>query len=136
MATFALDAATGALTEMGSPVPGTIAGSDPNAIDLAVSPSGRFLYGVTNFAGTVSVPAIDPNAGTVQLVGSPVDGGSMPYSIAVDPASRVVAVGNDDVSLVSLFTVDPVTGALQPVPGSPFPAPGLQPQIAITTVAP
>ena len=137
VATFAIDPGTGALSEIGTPVPGSVGGSDPNAIDLAMSPSGRFLYGVANFAGTVSVLAVDADAGTLQVVaGSPIDGGSMPYSIAVDPASRLVAVGNDDVGLVSLFTVDTGTGSLLPVPGSPFPAPGLQPQLAITTFSP
>jgi 6-phosphogluconolactonase (cycloisomerase 2 family) len=49
--------------------------------------------------------------------------------VATDPSGRFVYVGNDDSDLVSAYSVDQTSGALSPVSGSPFPVPGLQPEI-------
>jgi 6-phosphogluconolactonase (cycloisomerase 2 family) len=132
---FAIDPASGALSEVGT-LPANVS-SDLNALDLAIDPGGRHVYGVDRADGTVFVMAIDTDAGTLQsIAGSPFDGGPTAYSVAVDPGGRFFAVGNDDEGKFSLFVVDPATGAIQSVPGSPFPEYGLQPQIVIARYGP
>jgi 6-phosphogluconolactonase len=133
---FAIDPASGRLTEIGTPVQSNV-GSDLNAIDLAIDPAGQRVYGVDRLHGAVVVAAIDPDAGTLQSTsGSPFDGGPTAYSVAVDPGGHLLAVGNDDEGEFSLFAIDPATGAIQPVTGSPFPDNGLQPQIVFARYSP
>jgi 6-phosphogluconolactonase len=136
VSSFAIDPASGALTEIGTPVPSNV-GSDLNAIDLAIDPARQRVYGVDRLHGAVVVAAIDPDAGTLQAIsGSPFDGGPTAYSVAIDPDGRLLAVGNDDEGFFSLFAIDPATGAIQPVTGSPFPDNGLQPQIVLARYSP
>jgi 6-phosphogluconolactonase (cycloisomerase 2 family) len=64
--------------------------------------------------------------------GSPFDGGPMSYSLALDWAGRFLYVGNDDADQVSVFPLDPSTGALRDaITGSPFVVHGLQPEIVV-----
>ncbi|HVV48438.1 MAG TPA: beta-propeller fold lactonase family protein, partial [Polyangia bacterium] len=127
---FLVDEETGALTALpGFPLPG--GNSDSTALDVAVAPSGRYLY-ATDFAGSLYGYAIDAATGALTAVpGSPFDGRPDPYSVAVDPGGRFVYLGNDDANLVSAFSLDPATGALAPTAGSPFTVNGLQPELAL-----
>ncbi len=122
---------SGVLTDVtGTPVAG--GGSDDIAIDVAIDPSGQYLYGVTTSTGLLRGYAIDPDTGVLAAVpGSPFTANPSPYSVAVDPSGRFVYVGNDDASEVSAFSVDRSTGTLSPVAGAPFDAYGLQPEFAI-----
>jgi 6-phosphogluconolactonase (cycloisomerase 2 family) len=128
---FLVDQDAGSLT----PLPGFPTGggnSDATAVDVALDPRGRYLY-ATDILGSVYGYAIDAGTGMLSaLPGSPFDGGPLPYSVAVDPAGRFVYVGNDDANLLSVFSLDPVTGALAPIADSPFTVNGLQPEIAAT----
>jgi 6-phosphogluconolactonase (cycloisomerase 2 family) len=127
---LSIDPTTGAVTgEMaGSPHPG--ASSDNQAIDVALDPGGGHLYASAQ-AGTVTAYSIDTTTGVFGSVpGSPFAAGTLPYALAVDPTGRFVYVGNDDAQQVSVFSIAPGNGALQPV-GQPITVPGLQPEIVI-----
>jgi 6-phosphogluconolactonase (cycloisomerase 2 family) len=50
--------------------------------------------------------------------------GATPVWIAIDPSGRFLYVGCHNSALINAFTIDPDSGALSPVPGSPFAAPG------------
>jgi 6-phosphogluconolactonase (cycloisomerase 2 family) len=128
---FAIDADSGALSALaGTPVDG--GGSDPMAIDLAIHPSGRFLYAVRSSNGALDAYAIDANTGALTRVdGSPFDASPSPYAVAVDLDGRFVYVGNDDADETSVFSVDQASGKLTAVHGSPFSPAGLQPEIVI-----
>jgi 6-phosphogluconolactonase (cycloisomerase 2 family) len=128
---FSIDRDTGGLSALaGFPVPG--GNSDSTAIDLAVEPRGRYLYATSNL-GTVHGYGIDAASGMLSAVpGSPFDGHTLPYSVAVDRAGRFVYVGNDDVNELSVFSLDATTGALAPIASSPFTVNGIQPEIAVT----
>jgi 6-phosphogluconolactonase (cycloisomerase 2 family) len=122
------DSATGALTSIpGSPFRAVFPAS------VAVDPTGRFAY-VTTFAqGTVSGYSINPTTGALTPIrGSPFAGApsciglygcGVWTSVTVDPTGKFAYV-TDRTNAVAGFTIDATTGALKPVPGSPFPAGG------------
>jgi Lactonase, 7-bladed beta-propeller len=61
---FSIDVDSGALRALaGTEVDG--GGSDPMAIDLAIDPSGRFLYAVRSATGALDAYAIDPTSGAL-----------------------------------------------------------------------
>ncbi|HEX2711883.1 MAG TPA: beta-propeller fold lactonase family protein [Candidatus Acidoferrales bacterium] len=85
-----------------------------------------FVY-VANIGGNVSAYTIDGATGALTPVpGSPFPAGTSPLSVAVDPMGRFAYVANEGSPVlggnVSAYTIDGATGALTPVPGSPFPA--------------
>ncbi len=97
-----------------------------------------FVY-VGNTAGSISVFSVDPSSGSLTAVpGSPFQENVGPYAMTADPTgkflylaivgSTIIGVAND----LYAFTIDPSTGALTPVSGSPFPSqPAIGNSIAI-----
>jgi 6-phosphogluconolactonase len=124
-------------------VPGLIAGSpfaSGGNLELAVDPSGRFLFvpGIDPPNG-VSAFTIDSTTGALTLVpGSPfLFAGqtvlnSRPFGIVVDSTGQFVYVTLEATNQVAAFSIVSSTGALLPVPGSPFPA-GNTPFLFATT---
>src|SRR5262249_13101203 len=126
IAAFAVNANDGSLTPVsGSPFS---TGFFPRTI--AVDPAGKFLYVTisSSFMGTstsVYGYAIDAASGAlVAIPGSPFSAGENPASAAVDVSGRFLFVANNantaNGNSVSAFSIDPETGALTPVSGSPF----------------
>ena len=114
---YAINANTGALTAIGSPVPA----GGPNPSSIAIHPTGKFAYVANGYANNVSVYAINANTGELTAIGSPVPAGSDPSSIAIDPAGKFAYVANLGSSNVSAFAINANTGALTVV-GSPVPS--------------
>jgi DNA-binding beta-propeller fold protein YncE len=118
---FAIDGATGALTAVGPAV-----AADDAPIYAAATPDGKFLY-VAN-AGTkaigVSAYRIDGLRGSLMAT-APAEfattGDSGPFGIVVDPTSTHVYTTN--LHSISAFSIDPATGALSDVPGTPVSIP-------------
>jgi len=113
---FSVDPTTGALTQVGSPVP---TGIDPTA--LAINPAGSFAF-VANFGdGTVWVYGIDPGTGALAPVaGNPFLAGTNPFAVTVNPAGTFAFVTNANDSTVEVFSINPGTGALTQITGSPY----------------
>lgn len=102
-------------------------------LGAAFDPAGKFL-----FAGNHSDPLgndflvfnVDPNSGSLtQVPGSPftLDANSEPYGIAVHPSGALLYAALADslssqTSGIAAMTIDPSTGTLSWVPGSPFSA--------------
>jgi len=93
-------------------------------------------------AGSVAGYAIDPVTGSLTAVPrSPFLGGLVPVGVTVDPKGHFVFAANQGSYLtnfsgtVSAYTIDANTGALTPVPGSPFAA-GLEPTSVAATLGP
>jgi 6-phosphogluconolactonase len=82
----------------------------------AVDPTGTFL--VAAHPGNVSSYRIDPETGSLMLA-SYVIGGT-PWSVSFEPTGQYVYVANVNSNTVSGFGLDPATGELTTVPGSPF----------------
>jgi len=126
---FSIDQNSGAL----SPIVGS-----PFALNVAqlhADSSGKFLLGVQEIqdaygSATASdhhiyVFAIDPTTGTPFAVpGSPFATVSAPFDFAIHPNGKFVYVtGNDatnGLAAIEGYQLDPATGALTALPGSPF----------------
>jgi len=117
---YTISPATGALAAFaGSPF---AAGEEP--LSMAVDPSGKFAYVVNGgFPGTVSGFTIDPVTGALTAIGgSPFAAGVFSNSVAVHPSGKFVYVSNAGPQVVgdiSGYTIDPVTGTLTAIAGSP-----------------
>ena len=132
VAGFSINATTGALTAIpGSPFP---AGNTP--VQAIVDSTGKFLYvsNLNDSQGTISGYTIDPASGVLAPVaGSPFPTqGNFPgpAGLAMGGAGKFLYVGMSGTvnanNVISGFSIDPGTGALTQLPGSPFPA-GLGP---------
>jgi len=116
--------ATGALT----PAAGSPLALNPGPSALAADPSGQFLLVTqsTRFIGqndTVASYRVNAN-GSLTLVGSPVPMGEFvsPSAVAIDPGGSWVYVSNLSRRSTSGFSLNPGSGVLTSIPGSPFPA--------------
>jgi 6-phosphogluconolactonase len=117
---YTISAVTGALT----PITGSPFG--PGGL-VAVDPAGKFAY-VATF-GSIWGYTINATTGALTpIAGSPFAAGPWPRSIAVDPSGRfayaVTAFYTAGVGHVYGESIDATTGALTPIPGSPFAAAG------------
>jgi 6-phosphogluconolactonase len=114
---FSINAATGALTPAGSAVP-----ADEAPLYAAATPNGKFLYvgnAGTNALG-VSGYLIDATSGALTPTSPaqfPITGDSQPLGLVVGLTSTHLYTANDQT--ISAFTIDPITGALSDVPGTP-----------------
>lgn len=130
IAAFAINATTG--------VPAAIAGSPIaagiNIKLLGTHPNGRFIYAkrgpqTETVANGVAVFALDETTGALsEITGSPFDVSANPIAITFDPTGRnmyaghLLVQGSAEVN-VRAYSVDPNTGALTAISGSPFAAP-------------
>lgn len=132
---FAIDHATGKLERVeGSPFNANVS-SDPTASNLAISPSGKFLYATQFVAGShVFGFSIDEASGKL----TPVPGNALnvtaPYSAGLDPLGRFLYVGRDDGKL-SVLAVKQSDGSLSEIEGSPVDKGGPQPELAFARLA-
>jgi len=125
---FTRDANTGALILVpGSPF---AAGATPS--HLVVDQSARLLYASNSNdpMGSISAYTINPTTGALtEIAGSPFatqTGFPGPGRLAIEPGGKFLYVGlGGSVNanhFVAAFSIDPSTGGLSPVPGSPFSA--------------
>ena len=119
---FSIDASSGALSQVGSTTP---ANNDPS--EILITPSGKFVY-VTN-PGQGTVTGFTFSNGVLGLVpNSPIFSGLGAIGLAVDSSERFLYVANAAApnssvaseGNISGFNIDPNTGALTPIVGSPF----------------
>ncbi len=125
---FSIDAGSGALSELaGSPFD-----ANANPAEILITPSGKFVY-VTN-PGIGMITAFSFSNGVLTKVpGSPFSsvpgGGGGAFGLAVDGSERFLYVANPSASNpppsstignISGFNIDPSTGALSTIVGSPF----------------
>jgi 6-phosphogluconolactonase (cycloisomerase 2 family) len=101
---YSIDPSNGALTLVGAlVVPGT------NPCGVAVDPTGRFAYSA-NSNNTVSFFTINTN-GALTLR-SQMKSGLGPNSVTIDPSGHFLYTANFQSSNVSMYSIDPGTGAL------------------------
>ena len=121
---FTIDASTGILAPIsGSPFP---VGASLPVAGLATDPSGKFLFVSVPYDNYIGAFTIDATTGVLTPVpGSPFTpglNGRFPiiYSMAITPSGKYLyALGSLDASLYA-FTIDPNSGVLTPIAGSPF----------------
>jgi 6-phosphogluconolactonase (cycloisomerase 2 family) len=134
---FLVNRTTGALTRgpfWRRPAASSVraAAFSPGGAFLATVNLGTTLSSIGRVGDDVSILAVDRATGVLTPVpGSPfqLPIGSEPDSVAFSPSGKLLATGDSGEALasgnvipgVSMFSVDPATGALTRVPGSPFP---------------
>jgi hypothetical protein len=116
---YRIDPASGALSAIGPP----LSTNNYIAKGVAADPTGRFVYATWGDGpqSGVSAYAIGPG-GTLTPVGSRQPTGDNPVAVAVATSGEFVYTANLLSGSRSGFRADAATGALTPLPGSPFPA--------------
>jgi 6-phosphogluconolactonase len=128
---FTIDFNTGALTPIpGSPYATGAAGSFPGPSALAIGGSGQnILYvglvGTTNANNKIAAFAIDANTGALTAIpGSPFVTGNGPQYIALVPVTlgnaEFLYTANVQDKTISAFIIDPTSGTLTAISGSPY----------------
>ena len=131
---FSINLATGVPTSVGT----APSGSSP--LGVVVDPSGRFVY--TSGINTNSVFAykINPQTGVLTTVkGSPFAGVGSPSGLAVDPTGRYLMAAEAccaNTAGIFVYVINPKTGALKAVAGSPFLPPANTAEPGAVTVDP
>jgi 6-phosphogluconolactonase len=127
---FSIDAGTGALSPFGSPVP-----ANANPAEILITPSAKFVYVTNPGIGWITAFSF-ANGVLTKVPGSPFSsltgGGGGAFGLAVDGSERFLYVANPSASNpppfastignISGFQIDPGTGALTRILGSPFTA--------------
>ena len=117
---YSIAPATGQLTVLGTSPFGTLAA--PYAV--TAYPTGQYVYVTDTLAipataaGTVNEYSYDGTGALTFVQAKTV--GKGPESIAIDPAGKFLYVTNSQDGTVSAFTIDPTTGNLTAVTGSPY----------------
>ena len=81
--------------------------------EIAVHPSGRFLYGSNRGHDSLAVFAIDSQTGRLTWVESQSSQGKSPRHFAIDPTGQLLVVANQESDNIVVFRIDSQTGRLQ-----------------------
>lgn len=117
---YAIDAATGELT----PIAGSPFATADSSYSFAVDPTGKFAYHGNWISDSVSAFTIDAATGALAPVaGSPFATGavgSSAWSVTVHPVGKFAYVVNRSADSVTGYVINPTTGGLTVIAGSPF----------------
>jgi 6-phosphogluconolactonase len=125
--TLSLDAQTGLLTEGSSasalpadtklvpgaprPSPGRNVDNDIWSSDLHHTPDGKFLYAAERTSSSLGAFSVDPTTGKLTYLSStPTE--TQPRGFAIDPTGRTMVVGGEKSEPLSVYAIDPPSGAL------------------------
>ena len=86
-----------------------------DAAEIALHPSGRWLYTSNRGHDTIAVFGVDPEKGTLRKTGDFSTGGKEPRHFAIDPTGRFLLAENQHSNSIVVFGIDPATGALTQV---------------------
>lgn len=114
---FAYDAKTAAMTEVQtlSTLPADyVATEKDSCAEIAVHPSGKFVYGSNRGHDSIAVFAVDTKSGKLTLVQNESTQGKTPRHFAIDPSGRWLLAENQNSDSVVVFGIDAATGKLKP----------------------
>lgn len=84
------------------------------AAEIAVHPSGKFLYTSNRGHDSIAIFAIDEKKGTLRSLGQVLTGGKTPRHFAIDPTGAYLLAENQESNNIVIFHIDEATGALTP----------------------
>jgi 6-phosphogluconolactonase len=96
-----------------SSLPAKLAVTNTSA-EIALHPSGKFLYASNRGDDSIAAFAVDPGKGTLALIGHVSTEGKTPRSFAIDPAGRWLLAANQGSNSVVAFRVNQESGKLTP----------------------
>lgn len=113
--TFSYQAAKGVLDNIQtvSALPKDFGGQN-SAAEIAVHPSGRFLYTSNRGHNSIAILAIDPQKGTLTPVAQVPTGGKIPRNFAIDPSGSYLLAANQNSDNIVVFKIDSASGMLTP----------------------
>jgi 6-phosphogluconolactonase len=112
--TFAWDQESGRLTASGSVSTRPADITTGSTAEIAVHPSGRFVYGSNRGHDSIAVFTVGVG-GALTLVEYQSTRGRTPRNFALDPAGRWLIAANQGSGTLAVFSIDQTTGALTPV---------------------
>jgi 6-phosphogluconolactonase len=112
---YAWNAQTGALRpfQVTSTVPDTFKGAS-GGCEIAIAPSGKFLYASNRGHDSIAIFAIDQTSGMLKAASWEATQGKLPRHFALDPAGAYLHVGNLESDSIVVFKVNGDTGKLTP----------------------
>jgi 6-phosphogluconolactonase len=112
---FSYDSAAGKLTEIQtvSSLPQYYEGPNAGA-EIAVHPSGRWVYASNRGNDTVILFNVDSEKGTLTYVEEQGTGGKTPRHFAIEPSAKHLAIANQDTDQLLACRIDPGNGRLKP----------------------
>jgi len=84
------------------------------AAEIAVHPSGKFLYTSNRGHDSIAIFAIDEKKGTLKSLGQVLTGGKTPRHFAIDPTGAYLLAENQESNNIVVFHIDTATGGLTP----------------------
>ena len=112
---FKLDPSSGSLTEVqtiSSLPPGLAAQPTYSTAEIALAPSGKFLYGSTRGHDSISVYAVDDSSGRLTFVANMKLPGKTPRGFAIAPDGNYLLAAHQNSDSVVVFKIDRATGKL------------------------
>ncbi|HEY4977888.1 MAG TPA: lactonase family protein [Candidatus Acidoferrum sp.] len=85
-----------------------------DAAEIAIDPSGKFLYTSNRGHDSIAIFAMDPAEGTLSPLAIVPTGGKEPRHFAIDPTGHYLLAENQNSNTISEFRIDPATGNLTP----------------------
>ncbi len=115
VAVFRYDVTRGAMETIQSisTLPLATAGTGTTA-EIAVHPSGRFLYASNRGHDSIASFAIERATGTLTALGHTSTGGKTPRNFNLDPSGRFLLAANQESGNIVVFRIDPESGIPQP----------------------
>jgi 6-phosphogluconolactonase len=112
---FAYDASRASLSPLQtvSTLPSDFAGDNLGA-EIAILPSGKFLYGSNRGDNSIVVFSIDPETGLLTYSQHVSTFGKTPRNFTITPDERFLFAANQDSDTVITYTIDQDTGQLEP----------------------
>jgi 6-phosphogluconolactonase (cycloisomerase 2 family) len=113
---LAYDPATGKLGEIVQTISTEPPGySGPHSTaEIAVHPSGKFLYGSNRGAQSIVGYRIDPATGKLTVIGFADQGVNFPRNFVIDPSGKWLYVANQKADTIVQFEINSETGELKP----------------------
>jgi 6-phosphogluconolactonase len=114
--TYSYDRARGALTSLQtlSTLPEGYDGSKNSTAEIAVHPSGKFVYVSNRGHDSIAVFKVDSRSGQLSAAGHQSTQGKTPRGFAVAPGGRFLLAANQNSDTVVVFRIDENNGALTP----------------------
>jgi len=96
-----------------SALPANFSGRN-DAAEIAIHPSGAYLYTSNRGDDSIAVFAVDPHKGTLTLVSDVPTGGKEPRHFAIDPTGKYLLAENQLSDNIVVFKIDAAAGGLIP----------------------
>ncbi|HKE55533.1 MAG TPA: lactonase family protein [Pyrinomonadaceae bacterium] len=115
IAAFSYNPANGSLQQIQTvpTLPQGFAGANTTA-EIAVTPSGKFLYGSNRGHDSIVGFAVDPKTGKLTFIEHVSTQGKTPRNFTIDPTGTLLLVANQESNSIVSFRINQGTGQLEP----------------------